>query len=435
MMVLLLGTHLYTTIRTRGIQRKLGLGLRMSVAKSKKSSGEISNFGALSIALAATMGTGNIIGVGTAVALGGPGAVFWCWITGVLGMATKYAESLLAVKYRVRLTDGSLVGGAMVVLDRVLHRHWLAVFFCVATVCAAFGIGNMNQSNSVSLLMQQSFGLPQWVTGVTMALLVGAVVFGGLKVLSRSCEVLVPFMAAFYIIGCLLLLVFNFRFVDEAVHAILVSAFTGEAVGGGLVGGGLMLTMRYGLARGMFSNEAGMGSTPIISAAAQTENAVKQALVATTAVFWDTVVVCALTGLVVVTSVMAYPDIDYSQGAVLTNLAFSKLHPMGGWMLTVALLIFSFSTILGWSYYAERCLAYLRVGKWLIAFRMIWLMAIFVGAVAHLQSVWDFADLANALMAIPNIVVVLLLSGVVARDTARYSSREHINDIDDEMQQ
>ena len=406
----------------------------MSVARSRKNSGEISNFGALSIALAATMGTGNIIGVGTAVALGGPGAVLWCWITGVLGIATKYAESLLAIKYRIRAEDGSLIGGAMVILDRTMHRHGLALFFCIATICAAFGIGNMNQSNSVSLLMAQSFGVPEWGTGLFLTAIVGLVVFGGLKVLSRSCEILVPFMAAFYIIGCILLLIFNFQFVDDAVSTICVSAFTGQAVGGGVVGGGLLLTMRYGLARGMFSNESGMGSTSIVSAAAQTENAVKQALVASTAVFWDTVVVCALTGIVIVTSVIAYPDIDYSHGAVLTNLAFTKLHPIGGFLLTFALLIFSFSTLLGWSYYAERCLMYMGFGKRLVWFRIVWLVAIFVGAIAKIQSVWDFADLANALMSIPNLIAVIAMSNVVVHETKKYASASHINDVDNEME-
>jgi AGCS family alanine or glycine:cation symporter len=382
------------------------------------------------VAMAATVGTGNIIGVGTAIALGGPGAVFWCWLTGVFGIATKYAEALLSVKYRYKTSDGTMIGGPMVVIERALKMKWLAVFFCVATICAAFGIGNMTQANSVSTLMQENFGVSTYVTGTLMALLVGLVTMGGIKWLSRVCEIFVPIMAFIYMVGCIAILVVNFAWLDDAVLLIVKSAFSTQAVGGGFVGGGIMVAMRYGMSRGLFSNESGMGSAPIVSAAAKTDNAVKQALVASSGTFWDTVIICALTGIVLVSSVLAYPDIDFSDGAILTSMAFGKLHGWGNGLLTIALLSFVFSTILGWSYYAERCVEHLGGKRVLVYFRIIWMMAVFVGCVAKLDLVWVFSDCANALMAIPNIVSLLLLSGVVASETKKYLSANRIDEYD-----
>jgi AGCS family alanine or glycine:cation symporter len=380
--------------------------------------------------MAATVGTGNIIGVGTAIALGGPGAVFWCWLTGVFGIATKYAEALLSVKYRYKTSDGTMIGGPMVVIERALKMKWLAVFFCVATICAAFGIGNMTQANSVSTLMQENFGVSTYVTGTLMALLVGLVTMGGIKWLSRVCEIFVPIMAFIYMVGCIAILVVNFAWLDDAVLLIVKSAFSTQAVGGGFVGGGIMVAMRYGMSRGLFSNESGMGSAPIVSAAAKTDNAVKQALVSSSATFWDTVIICALTGIVLVSSVLAYPVIDFSDGAILTSMAFGKLHGWGNGLLTIALLSFVFSTILGWSYYAERCVEHLGGKRVLVYFRIIWMMAVFVGCVAKLDLVWVFSDCANALMAIPNIVSLLLLSGVVASETKKYLSANRIDEYD-----
>lgn len=429
MIVLLIGTHLFLTIRTRGIQRHIGKAIKMSV-KGSKAGGDISNFSTLMVALAATIGTGNIIGVGTAIAMGGPGAVFWCWLTGVFGIATKYAESLLSVKYRYKTEGGTMIGGPMVVLERALKMKPLAIFFCITAVCAAFGIGNMSQANSVSALLNENFGVSPYITGAIMALLIGVVTMGGIKWLAKVCEVFVPFMAVFYILGCVFILILNYQFVGQAISLIISSAFTPAALGGGLTGGGIMLAMRYGISRGLFSNESGLGSAPIVSAAARTENAVKQALVASSATFWDTVVICALTGIVLVTSVLAYPDINFHDGAILTNMAFAKLHAWGGGMLTIALLTFVFSTILGWSYYAERCIEYMGGRKILIVFRIIWMVAVFVGCVAKLDLVWVFSDCANALMAIPNIVSLLLLSGVVASETKKYLSADRINEYD-----
>ncbi len=429
MIVLLIGTHLFLTVRTKGIQRYIGKAIKMSIAGSK-AGGDISNFGTLMVAMAATIGTGNIIGVGTAIAMGGPGAVFWCWITGVFGIATKYAEALLSVKYRYKTENGTMIGGPMVVLERALKMRPLAIFFCITAVCAAFGIGNMNQANSVSVLLNENFGVSPYITGCVMALLIGVITMGGIKWLGRVCEVFVPVMAVVYILGCVAILVVNYQYVGQAIGLILSSAFTPQAVGGGLTGGGIMIAMRYGISRGLFSNESGLGSAPIVSAAAKTENAVKQALVASSATFWDTVVICALTGIVLVTSVLVYPDINFYDGAILTNMAFSKLHSWGGGLLTIALLTFVFSTILGWSYYAERCIEYLGGKKILVFFRIIWSVVVFIGCVAKLDLVWVFSDCANALMAIPNIVSLVLLSGVVAAETKKFLSDDRINEYD-----
>ena len=429
MIVLLIGTHLFLTVRTKGIQRYMGKAIKMTLSSSK-AGGDISNFGTLMVAMAATIGTGNIIGVGTAIAMGGPGAVFWCWVTGVFGIATKYAEALLSVKYRYKTENGTMIGGPMVVLERALKMKPLAIFFCVAAVCAAFGIGNMNQANSVSVLLNENFGVSPYITGCVMALLIGVITMGGIKWLGRVCEVFVPFMAVVYILGCVAILVVNYQYVGQAIGLILSSAFTPQAVGGGLTGGGIMIAMRYGISRGLFSNESGLGSAPIVSAAARTENSVKQALVASSATFWDTVVICALTGVVLVTSVLVYPDINFHDGAILTNMAFSKLHSWGGGLLTIALLSFVFSTILGWSYYAERCIEYLGGNKILVYFRIIWSVVVFIGCVAKLDLVWVFSDCANALMAIPNIICLVLLSGVVAAETKKYLSDDRINEYD-----
>ena len=402
MIVLLFGTHLFLTFRTKGVQRHIGTAIRMTLSGSK-AGGDISNFSALMVAMAATVGTGNIVGVGTAIALGGPGAVFWCWLTGVFGIATKYAEALLSVKYRYKTESGTMIGGPMVVLEKALKMKPLAIFFCITTICAAFGIGNMNQANSVSVLLTENFGISPYITGVVMAVLIGFITFGGIKWLARVCEVFVPIMALIYIIGCVAILILNYQWVGTAIELIVTSAFTPQALGGGLTGGGIMIAMRYGISRGLFSNESGLGSAPIVSAAAKTENAVKQALIASSATFWDTVIICALTGIVLVTSVLVYPDINFHDGAILTNMAFTKLHAWGGPLLTIALFTFVFSTILGWSYYAERCLEYISGKKALPYFRIIWSIAIFIGCVAKLDLVWVFSDCANALMAIQTL--------------------------------
>ena len=420
MIVLLLGTHLFLTVRLRFPQRRLFTAIRLSVRPDKKGRGDVTPFGALSTALAATIGTGNIIGVATAVALGGPGAVFWCWLTGVLGFSTKYAEALLAVKYRVVTSDGTMAGGPMYVLEKGLGLKWLAVLFAIFTAIAALGIGNTVQANSIATLMNESFGVAPAITGAGLALLTALVILFGIGAIARFCSYMVPFMAGVYVLGCLAILVLNSQFLPETFSAIFLSAFSAKAFGSGLVGASVLSAIRYGVARGLFSNEAGLGSAPIVAAAAQTRNPVRQALVSATGTFWDTVVVCALTGLVLVSSVIAHPDIDYSQGAILTKLAFDKIPVLGSPLLLFGLLTFTFSTILGWSYYGEKAIEYLGGKRVIVLYRWIWIGCVFLGAVANLQMIWNLADIMNGLMAIPNLVALLLLSKVASAETDRY---------------
>ena len=426
MIILLLGTHVFMTIRLRFPQLKVGKAIRLSVTRDKQSQGDVSQFGALATALAATIGTGNIVGVATAVALGGPGAVLWCWITGVFGMATKYSEGLLAVKYRVRTQDGRMLGGPMFALERGLNAKWLAIIFAVFTALAAFGIGNTVQANSISLLLNETYGVSQYLVGGILALLVLLVIVFGVKGISRVCSALVPFMALFYVIGCLVILGLNWQFLGESVRLICRSAFTARAAGGGFIGTTVLMACRFGIARGLFSNESGLGSAPIVAAAAQTRNPVRQALVSSTGTFWDTVVVCALTGLVIVSSIVAHPDIDCTQGAALTKAAFENLPHIGPLILSVGIVTFAFSTILGWSYYGERAIEYLagknhKAGKVMIAvYRTLFIAAVFIGSVMSLSVVWNLADIANALMALPNLAAILLLSGVIVRETRKY---------------
>lgn len=420
MIVMLLGTHLFLTFRLGVPQRKIFTAIKLSLSKDKGASGDISQFGALATSLAATIGTGNIIGVATAVSLGGPGAVFWCWITGVLGIATKYGEGLLAIKYRVKTSSGEMLGGPMYALERGLGMKWLAVLFCVFTAIAAFGIGNTVQANSISLLMNESFGISPYLTGGVMCVLVALVVFFGVRGIAVVCMGLVPFMAIFYVAGCLFILCLNHNYLWESFRLIIDSAFSARSAGGGFAGATVMMAARYGIARGLFSNESGLGSAPIVAAAAQTRNPVRQALVSSTGTFWDTVVVCGLTGLVLVSSILAFPDIDSSQGGALTKAAFSKIPVVGTIVLSVGILTFAFSTILGWSYYAERAIEYLGGKRLIKYYRVIWIGAIYAGSVLNLDVVWNLADSMNALMAIPNLLSLLLLSGVIASDTRKY---------------
>jgi len=420
MIILLLGTHLFLTIRLRFPQRKLLTAIKLSVKRDKCASGDVSQFGALATALAATIGTGNIVGVATAVALGGPGAVLWCWLTGVFGISTKYAEGLLAVKYRVQTPSGKMIGGPMYALECGLGWKWLAILFAVFTALASFGIGNTVQANAIATITHEAYGWSPYVVGSIVCGLTGAVILGGVKSIARVCGMLVPFMALFYALGCIYILIVNAAYFWPAVRLIVVSAFSPQAAGGGFVGTTVMMAARYGIARGLFSNESGLGSAPIVAAAAQTRNPVRQALVSSSGTFWDTVVVCALTGLVIVTSVLAYPDISYSDGASLTHAAFGKIPYVGTPLLSFGLLTFAFSTILGWSYYGERAVEYLRGKRWSIVYRVLYIAAVFVGSVVNLSAVWNFADCMNALMAIPNLLSLLFLSGVVVEETRKY---------------
>lgn len=417
LLVLLFGTHLFFTVRLRGIQRYTHLGIRLSLAKDTDGDGDVSQFGALATALAATVGTGNIVGVATAVALGGPGAVLWCWLTGVFGISTKYAEALLSVKYRVQTADGTMLGGPMYALERGLKQRWLAVIFALFTVLASFGIGNMVQANSIATLAHSTFKLNPWITGIVMTVLVAFVILGGIQSIARVCVRLVPFMAITYVLGCLAILASNLGAIPGTLALIFKTAFTGQAAVGGFLGAAFIQAARYGIARGLFSNESGLGSAPIVAAAARTRNPVRQALVSSTGTFWDTVVICALTGLVLINTGAWQSG---REGAELTKLAFDQLPVIGPIALTVGLLTFVFSTIIGWSYYGERALEYLCGKRAILPYRLAWIVAVLVGSVATLPVVWNFADAANALMALPNLISLLLLNGVIVSETRTF---------------
>lgn len=424
MILLLLGTHLFMTIRTGFIQRKtITKGIKLSVSKEPDADGEVSQFGALATALASTIGTGNIIGVGTAVALGGPGAVLWCWLTGVFGIATKYSESLIAVKYRVKTEDGRMQGGAMYALERGLHMRWLGLIFAVFAGFASFGIGCATQVNAIATVCNENLHINKAVVGIIIGVLTAVVIFGGIKSIARVCERLVPFMALFYVLGCIVILEINYDYIIPAITTICRLAFQPGAAAGGLVGSGIMLAMRYGVARGLFSNESGMGSAPIAAAAAQTRNPVRQALVSSTGTFWDTVVVCLMTGLVLVSTIMKNPAINANEitdGGVLTSLAFDQIPIIGPLILVVGIISFAFSTILGWAYYGERCVEYFAGKKGLIPYRVLYIAVAVIAPVVALDVVWDIADILNALMAIPNLIAVLLLSPVIVKETKKY---------------
>ena len=426
MIIMLLGTHLYLTFRLKFPQRKIFTAIKLSVKRDKKvkSEGDVSPFAALATALAATIGTGNIIGVATAIQLGGAGAVLWCWLTGIFGMSTKYAESLLSVKYRVKTSDGKMLGGPMYTLERGLNMKWLGVVFAVFTAIAAFGIGNTVQANAISENVAEIFGSTdtqtiKFIVGVVLALLVGVVIIGGVKSISKMCTAIVPFMALFYILGCVIILCINYQYVGKAISLICEEAFSFKAVGGGTAGTIIMVAARYGIARGLFSNESGMGSEPIVAAAAQTRNPVRQALVSASGVFWDTVVICALTGLVIVSAIVANPGIEDEPG-LLTKKVFETIPYVGMPLLSFGILTFAFSTILGWSYYGERAMEYLVGKKSIKYYRVAWVILVFIGSIMGLGLVWDLAEIMNALMALPNLISLILLSGILARDTQHF---------------
>ena len=427
MIILLLGTHLYLTIILRFPQLRIFTAIKLSVKRDSNATGDVSQFGSLATALAATIGTGNIIGVATAIALGGPGAVLWCWLTGVFGISTKYAEGLLAIKYRVKSPSGKMIGGPMYALERGLGWKWMAVLFAVFTACASLGIGSTVQANAIATLTHETYGIAAWQTGIFVCVMTAAVVLGGVRSIARVCGMIVPFMAMFYVVGCIVILFINAPFLWPALKLIVVSAFSPQAAGGGFVGTTVMTAARFGIARGLFSNESGLGSAPIVAAAAQTRNPVRQALVSSSGTFWDTVVICALTGLVIVSSVIAYPDISYENGATLTKAAFSKIPVLGTPLLTFGLLTFAFSTILGWCYYGERAVEYLKGRRWVLGYRMVYIAAVFLGSTMNLAVVWNLADCMNALMAIPNLLSLLFLSGVIVHETRKYLWRDRLD--------
>ncbi len=432
LIILLIGTHIFMTIRTGFVQKEVFQAIKLSVTIDEDGdNGDISQFGALTTALSSTIGTGNIIGVGTAIALGGPGAVLWMWITGIFGMATKYSETLIALKYRVKSENGSMIGGAMYALDRGLHMKWLGIIFAGLAALCGLGIGCMVQSNGVAENLNQNFGVPTLAAAIVLTIIVALVILGGIQSITRVAEKLVPFMAGFYILGCLLILVMNIRYIPQTIVTIVSAAFDPQAVTGGFIGTTFSVCCRYGFARGLFSNESGMGSAPLIASAAKSKNPKRQALVSMTGTFWDTVVICLLTGLVLVSCIIKYPNIDAlsGNGAALTSQAFSTIPVIGVPLLLMGLITFAFSTILGWYYYGERCSIYLFGEKAITPYKVLWVVCVFIGAVVSIDIIWDFADLMNGLMALPNIVAVLLLSGVVSKETKKYAGK-HIDDVD-----
>ncbi len=417
LLVLLIGTHLYLTVRLGFIQRFLFPAIRLTFQKPGTGAGDVSHFGALMTALAATVGAGNIVGVAVAIGAGGPGALFWMWLTGVFGIATKYAEAFLSVKYRVKNERGEMSGGPMYVLEHGLKWKWLGVAFAIFTAIAAFGIGNMFQAKAVTqqivdLLPGMEADTVRMIVGIVMAISVGAVLIGGIKWISRACEVVVPVMVVFYVLGCLALIILNITELPAALGLIISDAFTGKAAAGGALG----VVLQQGVKRGLFSNESGLGSAPIAAAAAKTTNPAQQALVSMTGTFWDTVVVCALTGIaIVITGAWN----DGGAGAVMTSDAFDGIPYLGKTIITVGLVSFVFSTLLGWSYYGEKAIEYLGGVRLILGYRILWVIAIYIGATSPSSLVINFSDSANALMAIPNLISLLALSALLARETER----------------
>ncbi len=431
LLILLVGTHIYLTIRLKFIQRFIGLGIKLSIAK-EEGKGDISQFGALTTALAATVGTGNIVGVATAISIGGPGALFWMWLTGIFGIATKYAESLLSIKYREIDKNGNIVGGPMFVMEKALNLKWLGILFAALTVIASFGIGNMVQANSITHLLNEQLEWNNIYSGLLLAFLVGLVILGGIQIIARVSEMLVPFMVILYILGSVIILFLTIDKLGETILLILNTAFTGQSALGGFAGSTFIVAVRAGVSRGLFSNESGLGSAPIVAAAAKTKNAVRQALVSSTGTFWDTVIVCLLTGLVIINTNSWTMGL---KGVQITNQAFSMLGGIGNWILTLSLFLFVFSTILGWSYYGEKAFEYLFGVNSVFWFRVIWVIFIFIGSITSLKIVWDFSDIANGLMAIPNLITLILLTNYIVKETEKYLSRGNIDKEDPELKQ
>ncbi|MGM0450738.1 MAG: alanine/glycine:cation symporter family protein [Pseudomonadota bacterium] len=427
MLALLLGTGLYLTLGLRGMPiRRIGYGFRQILLgrhAGDRDEGEITPFQALSTSLSATIGTGNIGGVATAIALGGPGAVFWMWMTALVGMATKYAEAVLAVKYREVDEEGRYVGGPMYYIKNGLGDKWkwLGALFALFAMVAAFGIGNTVQANAVADVVETNLSIAPWVTGVVLAVLVFLVIIGGIRRIAQLTEKVVPLMAIIYILGALAVIVWNLPDVPGALAQIVTDAFTGTAASGGFAGAAVWAAIRFGVARGVFSNEAGLGSAPIAHAAARTNNPVRQGTVGMMGTFIDTIIVCTMTALVIVlTGVWQTGE----SGAGLTSMAFSQGIPGGAWVVTFGMLFFAFTTIVAWSYYGERCAEYLFGVKVIMPYRYLWVILLVVGAVANLELIWLIADVLNALMAIPNLIALLALSGTVFAVTREHFANE-----------
>jgi alanine or glycine:cation symporter, AGCS family len=424
-LILLVGTGIYLTVLLRGLQFRLlprALYLAFVVRKEADAAGDVSHFQALMTALAATVGTGNIAGVATAIALGGPGALFWMWVTGLVGMATKYAEAVLGVKYRKREPDGTMSGGPMYYLAEGLNAKWLGVLFAGFASVAAFGIGNLVQAHSVADALQSSFGVAPSLTGVVLAGATGLVVVGGIRSIARTSSFLVPVMAAIYMTGGVIVLILHIERLPEALALVFREAFTGSAASGGFAGATVAMGVRYGVARGVFSNESGLGTGGIAAAAAQSSRPANQAMVSMTQTFLDTLVVCSVTGLVILVTgswTAAGPDGAGLTGSPLTTAAFSRGLPgqWGGWMVAVGLALFAYSTLIGWAYYGEKAFAFLFGNRSTRAYRIVFCLCVFLGAVAELDLVWNIADAMNGLMALPNLIGLIALSRVVQKES------------------
>lgn len=419
MLVLLFGTHIYFTLRLNFIQRKIPEGIRLSFSKkSSASDGGISPYSALATALAATIGTGNIVGISTAIAVGGPGAVFWCWLTGVFGIATCYAECFLSVKYRIKRPDGSAVGGPMYVLEHVLHKKGMAVAFALFTVLASLGIGSSVQAHSIYAAVTEQVSVSPHLIGIATGVLCGLVIIGGSRQIAKVCTWLVPVMSIFYVGGCLWIIVRNGAALPETFRVILAAAFSSKAVAGGLAGRAIMTAIRTGISKGLFTNEAGLGSIPMAAASAKTDSPVRQGMISMTGPFWDTVVMCAITGIACVSSMISHPAAY--QGVASDRIcfvAFEELPVCGGLVLSISLVLFAFATIIGWNVYGTTAVRYLWGETGIQTYQVLYMLFVYLGAVVSLDLVWGLSDLFNSFMAIPNILCIWMLRKVIVRET------------------
>ena len=423
MIIFLVGIGLYLTFITGFIQLKgFAYAFRILFKKNKDNfAGEITPFQALCTALSGAIGIGNIVGVATAIAAGGPGAIFWMWVTAIVGMATSYSECLLAVKYRVT-HSGEVSGGPMYYLERGLGLRWLGICFAIFALCASFGIGNMVQANSVANALYDTFQVPKWLTGAILTVLIGLVIIGGIKRIAKVASCLVPFMVVIYMGGSLIILIKKFTLLPEAFHSIFYHALNPTAAVGGFTGAMVKETIRFGIARGLFSNEAGLGSTPIAHAAAKIDQPIKEGLVAMLGPFIDTIVVCTMTALVIIVSGVWKSG---ETGVVLSSMAYEKGIYGGRYIVVAGVVLFAFSTIISWSYYGNRCIKYLLGEKTIYTYKWLYVFLIFIGAIVHLEIVWNFSDVTNGLMAIPNLIALLGLSKVVAKETNNYFSSKN----------
>lgn len=423
LLIFLVGTGLYFTIRLGGIQIfRLPLALKFVFSKDREcnAQGDVSSFAALCTALAATIGTGNIVGVATAIKLGGPGALFWMWVAAFFGMSTKYAECLLSVKYRVKDKNGQMSGGPMYYIEKGLGCKWLAKFFSIFGICVAlFGIGTFPQVNAITHSIEETFHIPILIPALILTALVALVTLGGIKSISKTAEIIVPVMVLLYAAASILILILNADMIPETIRLIIQSAFTPTAATGGFLGSTIMLSIQSGIARGVFSNESGLGSAPIASAAAKTNSPGKQGLISMTGTFFDTIIVCTMTGLILILTGVWSQD---TAGSAMTNAAFGiGLNGVGPFIVTIGLIFFAFTTILGWNYYGERCTEYLFGVKGIIPYRIIFIGLVGLGAFLKLDLIWTLADIVNGLMAIPNLIALVGLSGIVIAETKKFN--------------